>query len=276
MRRPRTWTTSSRDRGAASTAGRTSSRRAAGATPRRRTAGRRTPGCDSFATRSRRRTGSGFRSAASIPSGSRSWPSRPGPPSGSAPERSRTSFPFSPATQNCPPRPTSPSPTLDLVERQWHKSGALWRRRGGRVAELLGTHSYQLDPKGRISLPARFRAVFADGAVLTLGQDGCLFCFPKAEWEGRAAEVRDRPLSDARARAYARMFFGKAEPVDLDAQGRLTIPQRLRSEAGIHRDAVIVGVYDRMEVWDRSAHDRYEQTHGGAYQAGTLDIGGEG
>jgi len=145
-----------------------------------------------------------------------------------------------------------------------------------RVAGLLGTHSYQLDPKGRISLPARFRAVFADGAVLTLGQDGCLFCFPKAEWEARAGEVRDRPLTDARARAYARMFFGKAEPVDLDAQGRLTIPQRLRGEAGIRREAVIVGVYDRMEVWDRAAHDRYEQTHGGAYQAGTLDIGGEG
>jgi len=50
------------------------------------------------------------------------------------------------------------------------------------VAELLGTHSYQLDPKGRVSLPTRFREVFADGAVLTLGQDGCLFCFPRAGW----------------------------------------------------------------------------------------------
>ena len=49
------------------------------------------------------------------------------------------------------------------------------------MAELLGTHSYQLDPKGRISLPGRFREAFADGAVLTLGQDGCLFCFPRAE-----------------------------------------------------------------------------------------------
>jgi MraZ protein len=143
------------------------------------------------------------------------------------------------------------------------------------VAELLGTHSYQLDPKGRISLPARFRAVVADGAILTLGQDGCLFCFPKAEWEARAGEVRGRPLSDAKARAYARMFFGKAEPIELDAQGRLLIPQKLRGEVGIGKEAVIVGVYDRMEVWDRTAHDRYEQTHGGAYQAGTLDAGGD-
>ena len=97
------------------------------------------------------------------------------------------------------------------------------------MAELLGTHSYQLDPKGRISLPSRFREAFADGAVLTLGQDGCLFCFPRAEWEERSREVHTLPLSDTEARAYARMFFGKAEAVELDAQGRLLIPQRLRS-----------------------------------------------
>jgi len=51
------------------------------------------------------------------------------------------------------------------------------------LAELLGTHSYQLDPKGRVSLPARFRDAFADGAWLTIGQDGCLFVFPSAEWQ---------------------------------------------------------------------------------------------
>jgi MraZ protein len=142
------------------------------------------------------------------------------------------------------------------------------------VAELLGTHSYQLDPKGRISLPSRFRDVFSQGAVLTLGQDGCLFCFPRDEWERRSEEVRNRPLSDAEARAYARMFFGNAESVDLDAQGRLVIPQRLRAEAGIAKDVVVLGVFDRMEIWDRGAHGRYEQMHAGAYQAGALEPGG--
>ena len=141
------------------------------------------------------------------------------------------------------------------------------------MAELLGTHSYQLDPKGRISLPARFREVLSDGAVLTLGQDGCLFCFPRAEWESRAAEVRALPLSDATGRAYARMFFGKAEALDLDSQGRLLVPQRLRAEAGIRKEAVVVGVFDRMEIWDRETHERYEAGHGGAYQAGTLAPG---
>jgi MraZ protein len=143
------------------------------------------------------------------------------------------------------------------------------------VAELLGTHTYQLDPKGRISLPNRFRDAFADGAVVTLGQDGCLFCFPRAEWDERAAEVHALPLSDAESRAYTRMFFGKAERLELDAQGRLLVPQRLRVEAGIGKEAVVLGVFDRMEVWDREAYERYEAGHGGAYQAGTLAPGGK-
>ena len=141
------------------------------------------------------------------------------------------------------------------------------------MAELLGTHSYLLDPKGRISLPARFRAAFDDGAYLTLGQDGCLFAFPRAEWDRRSREVRDLPLSDATGRAYARMIFGKAEEIDLDGQGRLLIPQRLRSEAGIDKEAVIVGVLDRMEIWDRATYERYEQTHAAAYRDGTLKPG---
>jgi transcriptional regulator MraZ len=138
------------------------------------------------------------------------------------------------------------------------------------VAALLGTHSYQLDPKGRISLPGRFREAFNDGAFLTLGQDGCLFCFPRAEWERRSSEVRAAPLSDAEGRAYGRMFFGNAEQVELDAQGRLVVPQRLRTQIELGREVVVIGVDDRMEIWDRAAHERYLEAFGGAYQAGTL------
>ena len=141
------------------------------------------------------------------------------------------------------------------------------------MAELLGTHSYQLDPKGRVSLPSRFREAFADGAVLTLGQDGCLFCFPRAEWEMRAAEVRNLPLSDAGGRAYARMFFGNSDEARIDGQGRLTIPQRLRDAVEIGKEVVVLGVRDRIEIWDRGAWERYEETYAGPYQAGTLEPG---
>jgi transcriptional regulator MraZ len=138
------------------------------------------------------------------------------------------------------------------------------------VAELLGTHSYQLDPKGRLSLPARFREAFADGAWVTIGQDGCLFAFPRAEWERRADEVGASPLSDAGGRAYARLFFGASDEAKLDSQGRLTLPGRLREAVGITKDVTVLGVRDRMEIWDRAAYQRYESAYVGAYQAGTL------
>jgi transcriptional regulator MraZ len=141
------------------------------------------------------------------------------------------------------------------------------------VAELLGTHSYQLDPKGRVSLPARFREAFADGAWLTIGQDGCLFAFPRGEWERRSDEVAAFPLSDTAGRAYARLFFGSSDEAKLDGQGRITIPQRLREVVGIRKDVVVLGVRDRMEIWDRDGYERYRASYAGAYQAGTLDPG---
>ena len=141
------------------------------------------------------------------------------------------------------------------------------------MTDLLGTHAYQLDPKGRLSLPARFREAFGDGAWLTIGQDGCLFVFPRAEWDRRADEVAASPLSDADGRAYARLFFGASDEARIDGQGRLTIPGRLRDAAGIARDVVVLGVRDRMEIWDRGTYERYEAAFAGAYQAGTLAPG---
>lgn len=138
------------------------------------------------------------------------------------------------------------------------------------MADLIGAHSYQLDAKGRMSLPGRFREAFDGGAVITLGHDGCLFAFPREEFDRRAREIDSVPLSDEDGRAYARMFYGNAEPADLDKQGRLLVSQRLRSVAGVGREVVVLGVRDRMEIWDRGAWDRYAETHAGAYQAGTL------
>ncbi len=138
------------------------------------------------------------------------------------------------------------------------------------MAELLGTHNYQLDPKGRISLPGRFREALADGAYLTLGQDGCLFCFPRAEWDERSSEVRAAPISDTEGRAYARMFFGNAEAATLDGQGRLVVPRKLRENARLSRDVTVIGVADRLEIWDRTEWERYQQVHEGSYSTGAL------
>ena len=144
------------------------------------------------------------------------------------------------------------------------------------MADLTGTHTYQLDPKGRMSLPARFRAAFAEGAYLTLGQEGCLYAFPSREWGRQSEEARATPQSGPEARAYARMFFGNAEPVELDTQGRLLVPQKLRSQLGIGREAVVRGVGSYMEIWERGTFEVYEQQYRPAYEAGSLQAGGSG
>jgi MraZ protein len=146
--------------------------------------------------------------------------------------------------------------------------------KGTSVAELLGQHRYQLDAKGRIALPARFREAFADGVYLTLGQDGCLYVFPQEEFQRRSEEVRARPLTGQAARDYSRMFFGNAERMDLDGQGRLTIPQRLRGRVGLEREAVVIGVFDHLQVWASPAWDAYERDRIGAYSSGVLELDG--
>jgi MraZ protein len=143
--------------------------------------------------------------------------------------------------------------------------------KGVQVAELLGQHRYQLDQKGRIALPSKFREAFADGVYLTLGEDGCLYAFPREEWDRRREELRASRLSGQQARARARMFFGNAERVELDGQGRVVVPQKLRAAVGLHREVVVIGVSDWLEIWPQAAWERYEQAHAGAYTAGALD-----
>ena len=142
--------------------------------------------------------------------------------------------------------------------------------------ELLGQHRYQLDAKGRIALPRKFAEAFGEGVYLTLGQDDCLWVFPKDEWDRRSEEIRRRPLSGQTARAYSRMFFGFAERMDLDGQGRLVIPQILRTQAGLAKEVVVLGVGERLEIWEAATWAREEQSLVGAYVAGTLRPESEG
>ena len=146
--------------------------------------------------------------------------------------------------------------------------------KGTVVAELLGQHRYQLDQKGRIALPVRFRDSFQDGLYLTLGQDRCLYAFPSEEFRRQADEVRSRPMSSQSARDYRRMFFGSAGRADLDGQGRLTIPARLRAVVGLEQEVVVVGVYDHLQIWSGPVWDAYEPDVAGAYTSGTLDPDG--
>jgi MraZ protein len=118
---------------------------------------------------------------------------------------------------------------------------------------FLGEYQHSVDEKGRIVMPSKFRDGLDDGVVVTKGQEHCLYVFPMSRWEEEVAKVNRLPRTNRRNRNYARSFFGGATDQTTDKQGRLQIPQALRSYAGIDKDVMIVGVADRVEIWDVSA-----------------------
>lgn len=138
------------------------------------------------------------------------------------------------------------------------------------MAELLGEHHYQMDPKGRISLPADYRDELRAGVYITLGMDGCLWAFPEEEWSRQRRDVESWPLSTPGNRAYARVFFGNAERVELDGQGRLVVPRRLREKARLERDVVVMGVGKRLEIWPQEALGRAQEDVETRYRTGAL------
>ena len=122
---------------------------------------------------------------------------------------------------------------------------------------LLGEYRHNVDIKGRVSVPSKFRDDLGQSFVVTKGLDNCLFMYSKAEWETFEEKLKQLPLTNADARTFIRFFFAGATEVEVDKQGRINIPQVLRDYAGIKKDVVIAGVATRAEIWDSEAWDKY-------------------
>jgi MraZ protein len=115
---------------------------------------------------------------------------------------------------------------------------------------FTGEYRHAIDAKGRVAVPARFRAELAAGAFVSRWIDSCLAIFPRAEWDRFASRVADLPVSDAGARTFSRFVFSGAFEFLLDAQGRLVLPTALRDFAGLSNEAVVVGSRDHIELWE--------------------------
>lgn len=124
---------------------------------------------------------------------------------------------------------------------------------------LLGEFTHSMDSKGRIAIPAKFRANLGDGAIITRGLDKCLFVFGMEEWRKLADELMDLPLSQKNSRAFARLMLAGAVDVKLDSQGRVLIPEYLREYADLEDKAVVAGLYNRMEIWDTDKWEEYKK-----------------
>jgi MraZ protein len=122
---------------------------------------------------------------------------------------------------------------------------------------FIGEYHHSIDEKGRMSVPVKFRASLAEGAVVTRGLDRCLYLYPAKEWALLAEKLASLPIGQADTRAFARLMLAGAMDVDIDASGRILLPDYLRTYASLTKTVVVAGLYNRMEIWDEAAWASY-------------------
>src|SRR3989344_4571711 len=122
---------------------------------------------------------------------------------------------------------------------------------------FIGEYQHSIDEKGRLAVPAKFRGAIKSGAIVTRGLDHCLFIFGKKEWEIIAKKLIALPFAKSDSRALNRLMLAGAMEIDLDVQGRILIPDYLRDFAGLKKQTVIAGLYNRIEIWDEESWKKY-------------------
>ena len=116
---------------------------------------------------------------------------------------------------------------------------------------LIGEYSHSLDAKGRLIMPAKLRDDMGDKFIITTGLDGCLFGFSMTEWQKFEDKLKSLPITNKNARNFVRFFLSGAIECELDKQGRFLIPGNLREAAKLEKEAVIIGVGTRLEIWNK-------------------------
>jgi len=125
---------------------------------------------------------------------------------------------------------------------------------------FIGEYQHNLDQKGRLAIPVKFRAELKKGAVVTKGLDNCLFLYPKSEWQKLAKRLVTLPISKANTRAFSRLMLAGAMDVDIDKQGRIMLPDYLRKYAGLSKKSIIAGLYNRLEIWNEVTWEKYKNS----------------
>jgi len=120
---------------------------------------------------------------------------------------------------------------------------------------LSGDFNHSIDAKGRLIIPAKFRDALGENFVITKGMDNCLFVYPPEEWKVLEEKIKTLPLTNKSARDFKRFMLGSAVEGVLDKQGRVLIPPSLREFASLEKDVVLVGVLDKVEIWDKAKWD---------------------
>ncbi|MCI1955188.1 MAG: division/cell wall cluster transcriptional repressor MraZ [Oscillospiraceae bacterium] len=123
---------------------------------------------------------------------------------------------------------------------------------------LIGEYQHNIDPKGRVIVPSRFREDLGECFYITKGLDGCLFVLSPPGWDKLRDKVSAMPVS--KARGLQRFFFSGAAEAVPDKQGRILIPQNLRDYAGLTKDVTFIGASSRAEIWDSARWSQFNST----------------
>ncbi|GAB6181880.1 division/cell wall cluster transcriptional repressor MraZ [Desulfotomaculum defluvii] len=122
---------------------------------------------------------------------------------------------------------------------------------------FMGEFQHNIDSKGRLIVPARFREGLGDRFIVTKGLDNCLFVYPQQEWAEVEQKLKSLPFTRADARAFVRFFFSGATECEIDKQGRILLPNNLREYAKLDKETVVVGVSTRVEIWSKEEWEKY-------------------
>lgn len=123
---------------------------------------------------------------------------------------------------------------------------------------FIGEYNHNLDDKGRLAIPVKFRTILKKGAVVTKGLDNCLFLYSKEQFDKIAQKFAALPLSQAKARAFSRHMLAGAMEVEFDSQGRVTLPEYLRKFSELKKSVIVAGLYNHLEIWNEAAWNKYK------------------
>src|SRR5680860_652873 len=124
---------------------------------------------------------------------------------------------------------------------------------------LIGEYTHTLDPKKRISLPAKFRKELAKTVVITRGLDNCVSLYPISAWKATTEKLAEMSMGQAGSRDFSRFMLTGAQEVDVDSAGRILIPDFLKDFAGLKTKVVLAGVHNRVELWNEKSWSEYKK-----------------
>ncbi len=123
---------------------------------------------------------------------------------------------------------------------------------------FIGEFQHMIDDKGRVMMPSKLREGLGSAFYVTKGMEKCLFVYPEEEWVNMASRLKSlNEISRKEARGLNRLFLSGAMDTSLDKQGRVLLPPNLREYAGLDKEAVIIGVGDRIEIWAKDKWENY-------------------